>query len=654
MNPKNKKFINEFKKIENFSEELVLTYISFLILKSLSHWSIEPKKKDNVILTSINIFNVILEYHKKFSFFYEMKYFKEDREIFIIILGFLSKKKIISETQTYDSKKKKTYIIYTIMGPQISSISFNIFNSKPYIRNGFVFFTHYSASFEVVRENKKSGSRFKLHDESYFMSLYEQEIYLDVEELTYHVEDIISIENLNKDSFFEDIRKNLEDLYQKLLEAYKNIWKNKHLIAEINKEISKKMLFYKLFSFHDYCVKRDFSNRIYIPIYFDFRGRRYYDSPVSPTSHSFFRQIYHYGFYTEYTYKNTPIVSSIILKYIKKIEEKVECKLHSNKIVEACFWIIISISYIKRDKTKISYSIEEFLDVEWNEDNLNIKDLVLYRYLHRILYNVKRDKLKKMHIIPKDATASVYQQLMLLLGAKDDKSYEICNLSGDNWIDTYSYILNKFKENNIERYKVDKKYAQNLDFLNRSNTKATIMTAPYASTRYTCFEYFTNIVNKEVSDDLREVFYEFYSFINEDLEVKELFGKKSDSLINMENFIIHALDSSVDLKYHRIKSLRIDKIIKINKINKVRITSKYNLIDKENIDKKKILSSFRANLIHFKDAETIRKLEYLMSRHFMTIHDCFLVDVYSISNFIYHLNLTLQKDSNRFNLFIVV
>jgi hypothetical protein len=81
---------------------------------------------------------------------------------------------------------------------------------------------------------------------------------------------------------------------------------------------------------------------IYIPFFFDFRGRFYYYSSVSPTNLKFARYIYNYGVYSEEEIENneTNDLSNKIEKYdiyIKKVSNIFNIKRDNRAIKEGIF-----------------------------------------------------------------------------------------------------------------------------------------------------------------------------------------------------------------------------------------------------------------------------------------------------------------------------
>jgi hypothetical protein len=115
------------------------------------------------------------------------------------------------------------------------------------------------------------------------------------------------------------------------------------------------------------------------------------------------------------------------------------------------------INFTKNEESaENSYNIENLenlFDSSFNEtisdlnypddvDIINISDKIELYHLNTLFNELKRKKIRKL-VIQKDATASFIQNLIRLLGYKDQKSLEYANLlDNDNWYDPYSIILN--------------------------------------------------------------------------------------------------------------------------------------------------------------------------------------------------------------------
>lgn len=397
---------------------------------------------------------------------------------------------------------------------------------------------------------------------------------------------------------------------------------------------------------------------VYFPFYFDFRGRLYYDSPVSPTFFKFSRYIINYGNYSkedlEQNQKNK--ISPIIEKYEKIIKNvKTELNINKNfrKIDESVFWCLISIGKIKIEKDKVEISVEDILKTGLNllkekEFCLKLIDKIELMHYKKILHSFNDENPLKRCLL-KDATASFIQNLIRLMGYKNKESLKYANLTNsDFWYDTYSFILNKWleKEKNlnilIEKTK---------KIFNRKTIKKTVMTSPYAATYLTAFNYFKEAVEEnfnikiEFKSEEEYAFKRFYNFIKEDVENKYFLKHNSKDILEyIKSFIendcktgikIETHDSETNLIYYKLIPKNYDLEISIPHLNvKKRITKRYEILDKLKIDLNKVLTAIRANWVHYIDALLVRDINRNSKQVYLTIHDCFLVDFLSISDFI--------------------
>ena len=199
-----------------------------------------------------------------------------------------------------------------------------------------------------------------------------------------------------------------------------------------------------IFILKDYCTQDKFFNasvdeydniEIYFMFYFDFRGRYYLHSPVSPTSNKFCRLILNYGVSHVDELKNKiTFLSKIIHEYmtdIQLIKDKFFIKNNSSAVNESIFWLMISISKFTIDKSKEN-SIKDAIRCAFrtinNPDEIqDIADIAEFNYNMKTLKSLKNDLFLKRCVI-KDATASFFQNLIRILGARDDETRKIANL----------------------------------------------------------------------------------------------------------------------------------------------------------------------------------------------------------------------------------
>ena len=309
----------------------------------------------------------------------------------------------------------------------------------------------------------------------------------------------------------------------------------------------------------------------------------------------------------------------------------------------------------------------------------------------------------KLRPVSKDATASVIQNYMRILGPKDDNSLIISNINGGHfWYDPYSFIIDKFK-NSVESNDILEKYFK------RKFLKKIIMTIPYQSTFHTCQNYFIEEIEKEYKDFDKNDFFlkdslkkkeslelnlylkKFYNYLKNDVEIKYLYEVSSEEIINTATNIlkknenenndfqiivkidkniknINVYDyknSSSNLIYHKLKTKYMDFVIKINNNDKIRKTKEYKEIDEYEIDYNKLQLSFKANYLHFYDAEFIRLIiDTMFLTDMLFIHDSILLSFLNINKLIVITNSIFfskkikkyykNKKSKPFSLFILL
>lgn len=430
-------------------------------------------------------------------------------------------------------------------------------------------------------------------------------------------------------------------------------------------KISRLMIFYNLYLLKNYNIADD--EAIYLPFSFDFRGRFYYISAISPTTMKYARYIYNYGYYSETELlsnaKNS--LSTLInehISYIESTKRKYSIKRNSIQINEAIFWTLISIGKIKIEKNKISTSTIELLNKasellnKNSKSKLDIIDKIELMHYEKILKSFAQEKVIIRGLL-KDATASFIQNLIRLMGHKNEDALKYANLNSTAyWYDSYSYILSKWKEEEEKLNKVGNGY---LDLFVRKTVKKTIMTNPYSATYTTAFNYFKEAVEEQIGIEINfgseeeKVFKRFYNFISTEVEDKYFLKNNSKKMVeyikklmkdSKREIIIESHDAKTNLVYYKLTPKNYDLIITIpSKQTKKRITKKYEQIDKLRIDYEKIATAIRANWIHYIDALLLRDINRASKKIYITIHDCFIVDPLNVSNFI----LIANQESNK-------
>lgn len=472
-------------------------------------------------------------------------------------------------------------------------------------------------------------------------------------------------------SFLKFDIKSSEDA--RIYKKWSNIRELNFLNQRIYSETSKLLHLYDIFLLEKYIKFKKFENKIdefgniqiYFMFFFDFRGRIYYNSPVSPTSNKFCRLIFNYGpvdLSKKFVHSELSIIIGTYISIISIFKRKVGIVVNSDKINEIVFWLMISIGKISINKDSDDTYIINFLSkaIEMLEktDFLDDFDLAEFNYYLKIAGSLN-DKIVLRRCLIKDATASFFQNLIRVLGCERREILKIANLlSKDKWYDWYSHILllwnNLEKKNGLYNEKINNLFV-------RKTIKQTVMTIPYEGSLLTCFDYFSESVRKKfdvdisISDDVGKAFIRFYKFVYNQIQNSNLFIKSAKDFSDHFKKILKDSDQIVltsrvndssNLTYYKTKTKHFDFIIRYENTFR-RVIKNYSEIDKNNIDAKKTATAFKANLIHFVDAMLVRDINNnvfaLENRIYLTIHDSFMVDFSEISTFILIANKQVNQ-----------
>jgi len=530
---------------------------------------------------------------------------------------------------------------------------------------------HYSKTYKINKKNIYSNKSFKIKNKNYVIGKVNLRLYVDWEyqnNLKNFIEDdekiIEKIKSLNE---------NIKLLFDKRLwssETSKELSNTQHEIAVLtNKLVNKKFV---EFNFGE--------NYIIFPMYMDFRGRKYYYSIISPTNSRLLRLAYYYGYY-----KEEELISPIH-RYSYKYDEIIKefCELYSvNKEIkfrEAIFWCLIGIGKHFRNKNKYPISAKEFLElgINYYNNHQTITDLdkkMEIIHYETIVKSLNDEKIKKRAIM-KDATASINQIFMKMLGPLDQHSLNYVNLGNANlWYDTYLVQREKFYEHlllNNPHNKYTNKTLFNKCFP-RELIKNMLMIIPYSAGAPKCWENYKTAIElskKEIDindKELKITFKLFYKYVKEIMQEKHLYMKSSKELIDQinENFIeeseyvLESEGGDADISYMKMKRSTVD--VKYISDGLRKRATKLIMIPSGAIDVTKFKKSSGANTAHFYDAEEIRIIEQELGYHIITIHDCYLIDFMSCSKLIdiklEHYRKNINKGRRKFdinNIFIML
>lgn len=691
LNEKNLIFTTFLTHFNN--EKLLITFCASLILRILIVYSPVPsdhyghwKNSDYVLNEFANNITNYLIYHNvnlpvKTNV---IKY--ETRALFLKIMEYLCDKGIIFRKiiDTHHMPTEDASNFWNQSENAFKTIKFwslgidlNYFNSFLYLKVSYIKYEimeydgksyqkgiHFSQLYNICGGNWYSKEKLIFKNKSFLNSVLNLKIYVDVE----YFEKIIKLLRINGVDLFT-IEGKISNLSKEMF-ILTNLSKPTKIdilnIAKIQKEVSKDLHYYYLKLLWD--EKIDKNKPVYIPLHFDFRGRLYYDSLVSVTNSKIARFIFCYGNYSAEEVENAkkksqhPKLRLIIEKFIKEIDE-IKKIYNIDGFDFVIFWLLISIGKLFINKAEIKIPITSFVEKgtaflknELTSENLDLIEKIELNHYKTLLISLTEKTIKKK-VVLKDATASVVQNLIRLLGPKNQESLNIANMGdSEHWYDTYSYILSLF----INSLDEDKKNSPYLEYFKRKTIKKTIMTIPYAAKERTCYAYFCACLKEMVDEPLidkglQDFFKLFYNFVKNNVELNFLYKNKSENLIafalseleKTKAIRISDQDAQTNLTYYRFKQAYLDLVYKIfdektGQIENKRTTKKIKKLTSD-IHTTKIKSSIRANWIHFMDANFLRRVSSKLNRPLLTIHDCFLIDFLSIPDLIIAANEVMEE-----------
>jgi uncharacterized protein YlxP (DUF503 family) len=687
-----------FNKIKKNILDLKKKYITIsknLIEKSYLEFSYNTYELDEFVLKIfLDFCSEILKKHQ--IFICEQQYTAFRLKLEKLLIDNIKKKKI---------KTLKQYEFEKILSTEL----FNLEDNEPSVHiNEQDKFDEYDETINLNEDeiNIKTSLNLLEDDHTELKSIIELLFYYSNNEIKKVIIDnknyfinLIHNDNQTKKNKTKNLNLNAKKVYYFGLRFLaSDIWYEYHQlknklnlnVIEDNKKnqarISELMTFYNMYLLKQLNWKDE--EPVYFPFFFDFRGRFYYNSSVSPTTLKYVRYVFTYGYYTDSELNDNTLnaISHFISKhksYIEIVKKKYNISKSSVKINESIFWTLISLGKIKIKKEKIKISIEEILDAAIdlldNNQDLKIIDIIELMHYKKILLSLNLDRVPARGIL-KDATASFIQNLIRLMGYKDEESLKHANLnSTTHWYDTYSFILKKW----IEREELKKKI--NICILAlfiRFTVKKPVMTNPYSAAYITAFNYFKIAVkehfniNIDFGSDEEIAFKSFYKFISTEVEDNFFLANNSKKIVNYiketiknnnKELVIESHDSKTNMIYYKLIVKNYDLIITIpNKQIKKRITKKYEEIDEFTVDYKKMARSIRANWVHYIDALLLRDINRNSKKNYITIHDCFIVDFLSVSEFIIianeqsnikifeNYNWNLKNNKEFFSLFIFI
>lgn len=517
------------------------------------------KKRRDIIFKSEYFLNIILD---NIYFVTNTVYSVLDIKIvFIHLIGYMEVGKVFT-AQLIENDTIKERILYcnikiniTLYTQHITDISRTPFcfskspNYPYYLKTNLLHLNTY------IRDNNFGHTKLKITNFSVLTKLLNQKFFFEKNILNYAIQLLLEQFklpiNLDETQLLRFIKTNFNYVNDGAL----TISSNYPELLQIHSLVK----FYENYA--------NYENGFYYSYYYDFRGRLYCDSNLNYTNNRWTRHLLHFGQYTD-TEINTFLLPTQMNRYWNELFHL------SYSIVKNDFqkYYIIQTHYEMGKLIKTTYpnysgtlSYKNFLELGLNLvndvnnlvyklDGLDLfeKNIFLYRLSN--YNNLSKYKL----IFYRDATASGLQVSSLILKPKNTEVLRWLNLyDSDYWYDTYQYIINIFKKNNLTQ-------TNYLPYFNRKSLKQTIMIFNYQGTYYTCLNNFKYYLNQNTNlsahqrDEIIKLFKVFYFYLKKIFDDTEIFKYSSNHIYNLikwSNPHVKVFSDSSNLKYCTTKKI---------------------------------------------------------------------------------------------------
>jgi hypothetical protein len=424
----NYKRFKSLSKFENLVKEEFLDdnvfylYISIFIVKSFNSGLDEIKEKkyktsyDNInnIKKSMQSLNIYIRGLNALN--QELIEEEESRDFCLKLINFLISKKIMEKILHRNKKEIKTSSII-ILKDFRQTVHVEIYQDKfePLNFGGEAYLI--SRTFNSIRKIHSvsiENNNFKIGDEKFLGKLLSQKMYLDHELLENITTEYKKKNNINSTNVLEEYSRIISQHVEFIKEDdHQGIVESSKLISVYQKVLLFEFL---LKNKIEYC---------FAPILVDFRGRVYKGSSFSVTFVKELRICIHFGYYDESFIKNyrEGKTDKILNKYVHLLEE-IQPRINLNIVIKrAILWYLIALSENIKSKLgkeiNIETLIKEGINIYKNRE-INFeyeKKIKIIAYCKGIDMLLNENEIRKSPI-SKDATASVYQQLIKVLGPK--------------------------------------------------------------------------------------------------------------------------------------------------------------------------------------------------------------------------------------------
>ena len=399
----------------------------------------------------------------------------------------------------------------------------------------------------------------------------------------------------------------------------------------------------------------DLNFPLYLPHFYDFRGRFYPNSAIGFERLKFARPFFKLN-------GNLNIIDIKNSQYYKKLLNN-DIKIddffgkHIKNDLDKYFIIILLLELGKINKNKIinaeGTTLQDFtnlgIKLYWEPGDIDVNDLAYYLSIkNSIDYFINNGVFLNVSII-RDSTGSSFQHWGVVLGINEE-FLEKLNLNGALWYDIYTLIITMFNKNNNNKY-----FDIMKNFLNRKYLKKIIMTANYNAGKDLSLENFLSALkedNMDTNDNLNYHMFikDFLSFLNEDLFKLIYLEDKKEKLnkIKGDNYTFEIDKENISLIY--LKHTDEKKIIKISGVRWIFIRKKL----LKYVDERESDVGLPANIIQASDANLARFL--IENLNCLSVHDAFAISIFEVHKLMdlanLYFNTHLKRDSYSIFIFI--
>ena len=343
------------------------------------------------------------------------------------------------------------------------------------------------------------------------------------------------------------------------------------------------------------------NDKYYLPCFIDNRGRQYFGTLLSPTFYKIFRYLYKFVEKKEFVKLEESMFYKNMIRYKNTVVDFT--KSDRNSYILMILFMEIGKHFVKTDDRHF-IKTEEMINLgilNYKKDKVLKFDELLYvnKIENEIENLISNKKFDENMMIFKDATASGLQNYGILMGYNEEK-LKYLNLDGDEWCDTYQYLIDKF----ISKEEIYRK---------RKYWKSTIMTIPYNAVWFSCFVKFIEKIREDGIEykDLDEF---------EKERIKKVHKKFYEEIKNKvkEEFYTNKSANFVKFRYNKWEiSNRLEYKVTYKKLRDKYSDITYDIVE----DKEGTLRSMEANNMHYLDAKLVKKV--IENFDILPIHDCF-------------------------------